>query len=231
MPSPKNVDAVTVLSAKLGKAKAVYFTDYLGLDVVSITQLRKEFVMKDVEFTIAKNTLIKLAAKEAGMSGVDDFLKGPTAMAVSYEDPTNPAQVIKDFLKDFDKPSVKGMILDGEVFDANEFERIANLPSKDQLLSKLVGMLNSPMAKLSSTLGFLVYGLAHGGNGSILNLDKEVGNIAILVGSEGKGLRRLTMEKVDQLIEIPINPDSESLNVSNAASISMFQLQKNILKS
>jgi len=159
MPSTRNIDAVKALSDKLEKAKAVYFTDYLGLDVVSITQLRKEFVMKDVEFTIAKNTLIKLAAKEAGMSGVDDFLKGPTAMAVSYEDPTNPAQVIKDFLKDFDKPSVKGMILDGEVFDANEFERIANLPSKDQLLSKLVGMLNSPMAKLSSTLGSPVSGL------------------------------------------------------------------------
>ena len=77
---------------------------------------------------------------------------------------------------------------------------------------------------------FLVYGLAHGGNENISNLDKEVGNIAIVVGSEGKGLRRLTREKVDQLIEIPINPDSESLNVSNAASISMFQLQKNIIK-
>ena len=77
---------------------------------------------------------------------------------------------------------------------------------------------------------FLVYGLANGGNGSILDLDKEVGNIAIIVGSEGKGLRRLTREKVNQLIEIPINSDSESLNVSNAASISMFQLQKNIIK-
>jgi large subunit ribosomal protein L10 len=74
MPSTRNIDAVKALSDKLEKAKAVYFTDYLGLDVVSITQLRKEFVMKDVEFTIAKNTLIKLAAKEAGMSGVDDFL-------------------------------------------------------------------------------------------------------------------------------------------------------------
>ena len=78
--------------------------------------------------------------------------------------------------------------------------------------------------------GFLVYGLSQGGKGSIFNLDKEVGNIALIVGSEGKGLRRLTREKVDQLIEIPINPDSESLNVSNAASISMFQLQKNIIK-
>ena len=159
MPSNKNIDEVKKLSDKLSKAKAIYFTEYSGLDVVSITQLRKDFVSKDVEFTIAKNTLIKLAAKEVGMSGVDEFLSGPTAMAVSYDDPTNPAQVIKEFLKDFDKPSVKGMILDGEVFDASEFDRIANLPYKDQLLSKLVGMLNSPMSKLSSTLGSPVSGL------------------------------------------------------------------------
>ena len=77
---------------------------------------------------------------------------------------------------------------------------------------------------------FRVYGLAHGGDGNIFDLEEEVGNVAIIVGSEGKGLRRLTREKVDQLIEIPINPESESLNVSNAASISMFQLQKNIIK-
>ena len=77
---------------------------------------------------------------------------------------------------------------------------------------------------------FHVYGLANGGNGSVFDLEKEVGNVAVIVGSEGKGLRRLTKEKVDQLLQIPINPDSESLNVSNAASISMFQLQKNIIK-
>ena len=77
---------------------------------------------------------------------------------------------------------------------------------------------------------FRVYGLAHGGDRNVFDLEEEVGNVAIIVGSEGKGLRRLTREKVDQLIEIPINPESESLNVSNAASISMFQLQKNIIK-
>ena len=77
---------------------------------------------------------------------------------------------------------------------------------------------------------FRVYGLAHGGDGNIFDLEEEVGNVAIIVGSEGKGLRRLTREKVDQLVEIPINPESESLNVSNAASISMFQLQKNFIK-
>ena len=77
---------------------------------------------------------------------------------------------------------------------------------------------------------FRVYGLAHGGDRNVFDLEEEVGNVAIIVGSEGKGLRRLTREKVDQLIEIPINPESESLNVSNAASISMFQLQKKFMK-
>ena len=77
---------------------------------------------------------------------------------------------------------------------------------------------------------FSVFGLALGGNGNIFDLEKEDGNVAVIVGSEGKGLRRLTREKVDQLLEIPINPDSGSLNVSNAASISMFQLQKNVIK-
>ena len=159
MPSIKNLETVKSLTEKLDKANAIYFTDYLGLDVVSITKLRKEFVSNDIEFTIAKNTLIKLAAKDAGMQGLDKFLNGPTAMALSYNDPTNPAKVIKNFLKDFDKPAVKGMILDGQVFQGKEFEKIANLPSKEQLLSKLVGMLNSPMSKLSSTLGSPVSGL------------------------------------------------------------------------
>ena len=78
-------------------------------------------------------------------------------------------------------------------------------------------------------LNFTVFGLANGGNENISVLENETGHIAIILGSEGNGLRRLTKEKVDHLIEIPINDDSESLNVSNAASIAMFQLQKNIL--
>ena len=172
MPSVKNINSVKELSVKLDKAKAIYFTDYLGLDVVSVTKLRKNFVEKDVEFTVAKNTLIKLAAKEVGISGVDEFLEGPTAIAFGYEDPTDPARVIKEFLKDFDKPSVKGMILDGEIFASDQFDKIANLPSREQLLSQLVGMLNSPMSKLSSTLSGSVSGLL----GRLTQLNSKKGN-------------------------------------------------------
>ena len=172
MPSVKNINSVKELSVKLDKAKAIYFTDYLGLDVVSVTKLRKNFVEKDVEFTVAKNTLIKLAAKEVGISGIDEFLEGPTAIAFGYDDPTGPARVIKEFLKDFDKPSVKGMIFDGEIFTSDQFDKIANLPSKEQLLSKLVGMLNSPMSKLSSTLNGSVSGLL----GRLTQLNSKKGN-------------------------------------------------------
>ena len=83
--------------------------------------------------------------------------------------------------------------------------------------------------KKLQTANFIVYGLAFGGNKNILDLENEKGNVAIIVGSEGKGLRRLTKEKVDGLLEIPMNEDSNSLNVANAASITMFQLQKNII--
>jgi 23S rRNA (guanosine2251-2'-O)-methyltransferase len=83
--------------------------------------------------------------------------------------------------------------------------------------------------KKLQTANFIVYGLAFGGNKNILDLENEKGNVAIIVGSEGKGLRRLTKEKADQLLEIPMNEDSNSLNVANAASITMFQLQKNII--
>ena len=172
MPSVKNINSVKELSVKIDKAKAIYFTDYLGLDVVSVTKLRKNFVEIDVEFTVAKNTLIKLAAKDVGISGVDEFLEGPTAIAFGYEDPTDPARVIKEFLKDFDKPSVKGMIFDGEIFTSDQFDKIANLPSKEQLLSKLVGMLNSPMSKLSSTLNGSVSGLL----GRLTQLNSKKGN-------------------------------------------------------
>ena len=76
---------------------------------------------------------------------------------------------------------------------------------------------------------FTVYGLANGGETNVFSLENETDNIAIILGSEGKGLRRLTKERVDRLITIPISEESESLNVSSAASVAMFQLQKNIL--
>ena len=152
MPNKKNIEQVKDLSESLSRAKAVYFTEYHGLDVGEITKLRSEFYKVDVDYKVAKNTLIKLAAKDNKIEVVDDLLKGSTALAIAYDEPVSPAKVIKEFKKDNDLPEVKGILFDGEFIPGAEYNRLADLPSKEELLAKLVAMLNSPLQKLVSTL-------------------------------------------------------------------------------
>ena len=153
MPSQKNIDEVNYLTDKLESASAIYFTDYLGLDVDSITKLRSEFFHASIEFKVTKNTLLKLAAENMKIDGLDDYLVGSTAIAISFDEPTSPAKVLKSFMKEHDKPEVKAILFDGEVLEGSEYKRFASLPSKDELLTKLVIMLNSPMTNLVRTLG------------------------------------------------------------------------------
>ena len=152
MPSQKNIDEVKYLTDKLENASAIYFTDYLGLDVDSITKLRSEFFHASVEFKVTKNTLLKLAAENMKIDGLDDYLVGSTAIAISFDEPTSPAKVLKSFMKEHDKPEVKAILFDGEVLEGSEYKKFASLPSKDELLTKLVIMLNSPMTNLVRTL-------------------------------------------------------------------------------
>ena len=135
MPSEKNQDELAQLTEKLDKAKAVYFTDFLGLDVSSITELRSEFFKASIEFKVAKNTLLKLAAENINLEGLDDFLVGSTAIAISYDEPTAPAKVLKKFTENHDKPEVKAILFDGEVLDGSEYLKFATLPTKDELLT------------------------------------------------------------------------------------------------
>jgi len=152
MPNKKNIEEVKSLSKSFSKAKAVYFTEFHGLNVSEITKLRSEFFKVDVEFKVAKNTLVKLAAKDNNIDVADDLLKGSTALAISFDEPVTPAKVIKKFKKDSDLPEVKGILFDGEFVPGSEYARLADLPSKEELLSKLVSMLNSPLQKFVSTL-------------------------------------------------------------------------------
>ena len=164
MPSEKNQDELAQLTKKLDKAKAVYFTDFLGLDVSSITELRSEFFKASIEFKVAKNTLLKLAAENINLEGLDDFLVGSTAIAISYDEPTAPAKVLKKFTENHDKPEVKAILFDGEVLDGSEYLKFATLPTKDELLTKLVLMLNSPITILARTLSASMTNFVNGLN-------------------------------------------------------------------
>lgn len=169
MPSSKNINSVAVLTEKFQKAKAVYFTDYVGLDVATITKLRSQFFKAEIEYTVAKNTLIKVAAERNNILGLDQILTGPTAVAISYHEPTSPAKVLKAFTKEHEKPTVKGILFDRKIMEGSEFKRLADLPSKTELLAKLMAMLQSPLVKLVNTINAPMMNLAYALN----NLKKQ----------------------------------------------------------
>ncbi len=152
MPNKKNIQQVTELTEKLEKAKSVYFTDYIGLNVGDITKLRAKFFENSVEYYVAKNTLLKIAAENNKIEGLEEFLTGPTAIAIAYDEPTVPAKILKDFAKKYEKPTVKGMLFDGEVLDGSKFKGIADMPSREELLSIFASSLQSPLVKLAGTL-------------------------------------------------------------------------------
>ena len=152
MPTQQKIDIVSDLSDKFARAKGIYFTDYLGLKVSEITELRKTFFESGVEFHITKNTLIKLASKDLKIDDSEMLFTGPTAIALSYDDPTAPARIIKDFTKEHDFPKLKAFMFEGEYLDKSEFVKIAALPSREVLLTKLVYALSSPLGKMATMI-------------------------------------------------------------------------------
>ena len=148
MPSEINIRNVEILTEKLSRAKAIYFTDYLGLNVGEITNLRRNFFL----YCVTKNSLLKLAIENNDLKVSDEIFNGSTAIALSYEESITPAKVIKRFTKDHDLPLVKGILFEGDYLPKEEFQTLAEMPSRDELLAKFAMMLSSPLQKLASTL-------------------------------------------------------------------------------
>ena len=134
MPNKKNIDQFELLVKKFSRAKAVYFTEYHGLKVSEMTKLRSSFFNSGVEYLVAKNTILKLAAEKNKIQGLEDLLSGSTAIAISYDEPVSPAKVIKNFNKENDLPSVKGILFDGDVLPGSDLDKLANMPSKEEML-------------------------------------------------------------------------------------------------
>jgi len=154
MPSQINIKKVEALTDKFKNSSAMYFTKYTGMDVDQATRLRIEFTDNNIDFYISKNTLSKLAAKNAGFDNIfDDILSGQIGIVyASGDNPAAPAKVIKDFRKENDCIEVVGLYFDGELYDPSKYKELADLPSKEELLTKLVCGLNSPMTKVAFSL-------------------------------------------------------------------------------
>ncbi len=143
---------VAEIQEKLQKSQSVMFLDYRGLTVSEVTELRNKMRAAGVEYKVIKNTMIRRAAQEAGVEGLDEILEGPTAVAFGYEDPVAPAKILVDFIENAKKTQLKGGVLAGRAMSQAEIKDLASLPSKEQLLAKLMGSLNAPVTGLVMAL-------------------------------------------------------------------------------
>lgn len=140
------------LKSQLKNSQLTILTDYKGLSVASVTDLRRKLRAKSSAFKVVKNRLARIAVKDTPISVVADFFKGTTAVATSTSDLTGPAKVITDFLKDNEIFKFKTAVLNGKVLDFNQIKALASLPSKEELVAKMLGSLNAPATNLVSVL-------------------------------------------------------------------------------
>lgn len=143
---------VAEIKEKLQKAQAVVLADYQGLTVEEDTVLRKSLREAGVEYKVYKNNLVSLAAKELGVEGLDSYLEGPVSIAFGYEDATAPARVLHTFAKDHKKLELKAGVVDGVLYNKEEVEKLATIPSKEVLIAKLLGSFKAPLSNLAYLL-------------------------------------------------------------------------------
>ncbi|MCP3775462.1 50S ribosomal protein L10 [Paenibacillus sp. MZ04-78.2] len=136
---------VTVVSEKLKENSCSIVADYRGLNVKQVTELRKQLREAGVEFQVLKNTLIRRATASAELSDLDEYLTGPTAIAFSKDDIITPAKILTEFAKKNDQLSVKAGVVEGKVVDFNQIKALAELPSREGLLSMLLSVLQAPV--------------------------------------------------------------------------------------
>ena len=145
---------VAEIAEKIKRAQSVIICDYRGLTVEEDTKMRQELRNAGVEYMVLKNSMVERAAKEAGIDeSINAMLKGPSAFAFGYDDAVAPAKVLKENLvKKFKKGELKGGILEGEVIDTATVTAIAELPSREQMIARMLGSMMGPVTKLAIAL-------------------------------------------------------------------------------
>ncbi len=162
MPSVKVLEQkkaqVAEVVETLKSAQTGILVDYRGLTVEEDTKLRNNLRAAGVKYFVLKNTLLRRAAEEIGLTGLDEALHGPTALAVSDEDAVAPAKVMADFAKENDKLEIKSGFMDGSVMTLDEVKVLAATPNRETLIAKMMGSLNAPISNLARLLSTIVDG-------------------------------------------------------------------------
>ena len=153
------IELSSVIKEKIQDAKSVVFVKFSGLTVAEDTELRREFRKKDVEYKVYKNTLIRKAFESLGITDFNDDLNGPTAVAFGADE-TGAAKVIVDAAKKYqDKVTVKSAFVDGARVDENGVKTLAAMPSREELIAKMLGSMQAPIANFVGVLSAMPRGL------------------------------------------------------------------------
>lgn len=154
MPNQKNQDTVKNLKEKLAKAKSVVLAEYHGLNANQVNELRAKLGEVDAEMIVTKNSLLQVAMKEQNLDAesLSESLKGPNAAFIGYEDAVAPIKALVEFAKEAELPVMKSGIVDGTYAGEAQLKVLSELPSKDELIAKVVGGLKSPLNGIVNVL-------------------------------------------------------------------------------
>lgn len=148
----EKVAEVEELKSRFAKSQLTVLTDYKGLDVAAITDLRHKLSKKQSRFKVVKNRLAKIAIQDTPLDSLKDYFVGTTAVSTTEFEVTDLAKIMSDFAKDNEKLKIKVGLLDGNIINDKEIETLANMPSRDQLIAKLMGSMQAPATNLVSVL-------------------------------------------------------------------------------
>ena len=173
MPTERKINSVEEMRRWMEECTVAISTDYTGLSVSAMTGLRRSLREKNVQFRIIKNTLAYRAADAAGRPAFKEIVEGPTAFAFSYGEPTDPAKALVEFIRATRSPlKIRGGILGDRILTLEEVNNLATLPSKEELIARLMGQLNAPAAGLVYVLNANIAGLARVLQRHVENLEK-----------------------------------------------------------
>ncbi|MCX7879319.1 MAG: 50S ribosomal protein L10 [Ignavibacteria bacterium] len=154
-------ERVSELVDKFKKATSYYFIDFTGMNVENTLQFRRELKKNKMEFKVSKNTLIRRALEEfANLKSVGEQLRGPTGIVFAFQDPIEPARLLKERIEKFQQPVFKKAVVEGAVYEADQLKLLASLPSKGDVVAGIMGSISSPISGIINSIAFTISGLA-----------------------------------------------------------------------
>jgi large subunit ribosomal protein L10 len=162
MPNKQNLAAVETLKDKLGRAELALVSEYRGLSVADLSNLRAALRPNDAEVLVAKNTLTKIAANEVGIEGLDELLGGPITLTLAYGDPVAAAKALNDYLRATRNTiQVRGGVIGRQRIAGSDLERVASTPSREQSIARIMGGVNAPATRIAMALSGVARNIAY----------------------------------------------------------------------